>query len=1101
MRSPSCRDFESWPRLPWNGPKAILLPVCLILLIVPGVPHARSNHIIFSEISIEEGLSQSIVSCLVQDSRGFMWFGTEDGLNRYDGYRVRVLRHDPYDANSLSYNEILSILEDRSGMLWIGTFHGGLNRYDPIAERFTHYRHDPADPNSLSHNIVRVICEDQDGRLWIGTDGGLNRLDPGTGQFVRYLHDPDDPASLSNDAILAIAEDRDGTLWIGTDGGGLERYDADRDAFVHDRADRGGTGGLVDETVRAICEDAAGELWIGTDRGLVRLDRQGNRLERYVNDPQDPHSLGNDQVYAIYETRSGVLWVGTDGGGLNRLNRATGKFTRYVSDSNDDTSITYDQIRAIYEDRSGVIWIGTYGGGVNRFDTKQKAFLLYKPVPNDPNSLSHDIVWSICEDDDGYLWIGTHGGGLDRLDRRTGQYVHHRHDDADPGSLSHDIVRTVCEDRSGRLWVGTNGGGVCRYDRAAGTFTAYRHDPADPNSLSHDEVRSVYEDRSGVLWVGTNGGGLNRFDRATGRFERYRHDPTDPRSLSNDFVRVIYEDTRGLFWIGTQGGGLNRFDRGEGTFTSYRADPDDADSISNDFIFSIHEDAEGILWLGTWGGGLNRFDVEREKFRCYTTVDGLASNAIYGTLEDEVGRLWMSTNNGLSRFDPRTKTFRNYSVEDGLQSNEFNGGSFFQSTSGEMFFGGIHGFNAFHADSLQDNPYIPQIAIISFRKMNREVELGRPIFDVEELVLSHRDYIFSFEFAALDYTVPGKNRYAYRMVGLHDDWIMTDADQRSATFTSLDPGRYTFMVKGSNNDGVWNEEGASILITITPPFWRTWWFRAGVIAVAACLVLMLYRWRLKNVRMAAELKSAHDAQMSIMPQAELQLEGYDISGVCIPTHEVGGDFYDVFWQDRQKTRLGIFVGDVSGKAMEAAMIAVMSSGMVYSEADEANSPGDILTHLNGPLYKKTSEKMFTALCFASIDVASRELTYALAGISEPWLKSDGKVGGVASAKLGLPLGAFEDTTYVEDRIRLKAGDVVCLFSDGVVEAQNKAGEFYDEIRLERLIRRLPTDELSASDIKDRIVEDVNRFAGNAVQQDDITLVIIKALPERDESPV
>lgn len=1070
-----------------------ILLVCLFLVVSTAKSPAQTSHITFSEISIEEGLSQSIVSCLIQDSTGFMWFGTEDGLNRYDGYRISVLRHDPREANSLVYNEILSILEDRSGILWIGTFHGGLDRYDPVARQFTHYRNDPDDPNSISHNIVRSIYEDSAGMLWIGTDRGLNRLDPETGTFTRYLHDPNLPASLSNDTVLTIVEDGSRAIWIGTDGGGLERYDPQQDAFIHYRADHDDSKGLAHDTVRSLCEDRDGVLWVGTDRGLARLDEERSVLTRYVNDPDDPHSLSDDQIYAIYESRSGVLWIGTDGGGLNRFDRASGEFTRYINDPNDDTSITYNQIRAIYEDRAGVMWIGTYGGGVNKFDSKQKQFLLFKPIVNEPNSLSHDIIWAIYEDDAGYLWIGTHGGGLDRLDRRTKQYVHFRHDPADPSSLSHDIVRVICEDRSGLIWLGTHGGGVCSFDRSTEKFTTYRHDPLDPGSLSHDEIRSIYEDRSGIIWIGTNGGGLDRFDRESRSFEHFCNDTNNPHSLSNDFVRVIYEDSRGIFWIGTQGGGLNRFDREKETFTSYQTDTDDPNSISNDFIFSIHEDKSGALWLGTWGGGLNRFAVEHGTFTCYTTEDGLASDAIYGILEDDRGHLWMSTNNGLSRYDPHAQTFRNYSEEDGLQSNEFNGGSFYQSKSGEMFFGGIHGFNAFYAENLKDNPYIPQIVIISFLKLNKEVELDKPISDVEELTLSHRDFTFSFEFAALDYTVPRKNQYAYKMVGLHDDWITTGSDKRSATFTTLAPGRYTFMVKGSNNDGVWNEKGTAIVITITPPFWKTWWFRTLAIAVAACLVLLLYRWRLKNVRMTAELKSAHDAQMSIMPQADPQIDDYDISGICIPTNEVGGDFYDVFWQDRARARLGVFVGDVSGKAMQAAMIAVMSSGMVYSRADGTTSPGKILTCLNGPLYKKTSDEMFTALCFASINISTKEFTYALAGISEPLLKSGENVGGIATAKLGLPLGAFGDSSYDEDTIRLKAGDVILLFTDGIIEAQNKAGEFYDEIRLERLVARLPTADLSASEIKDRILDDVNKFIGSAVQQDDITLVIIKAL--------
>ncbi|MCX5752688.1 MAG: SpoIIE family protein phosphatase, partial [Candidatus Krumholzibacteria bacterium] len=775
------------------------------------------------------------------------------------------------------------------------------------------------------------------------------------------------------------------------------------------------------------------------------------------------------------------------------FDRKTGTFSAYRNDPYDPLSLSYNEIYSLCEDRSGVLWIGTWGGGISTFNTKKKEFTHYKRVSNNPNSLSHEFVWSFYEDEEGILWIGTHGGGLDRLDRRKNEFSHYRHDPGDPTSLSNDIVRVIAADRSGILWLGTNGGGINRFDSKAGRFRAYQNDPNDPNSLSHDEIRCIYVDRTGLLWIGTNGGGMNSFDPGTERFVRYRNDPSDPNSLSNDFVRNIYQDSSGVYWIGTQGGGLNRFDRTSGTFRRYNEVPADSGSISSDFIMSIYESRAGDVWIGTWGGGLDRFDRTRGTFRRYTEQNGLASNAIYGTLEDEEGNLWLSSNNGLSRFNPKTETFKNYTVQDGLQSKEFNAGAYFKSRSGEMFFGGINGFNAFFPGKIRDNPYIPPIVITSFTKLNREVKLDVPASELRTIRLSYRDYVFSFEFAALDFTAPGKNLYAYKMEGLDRDWVYTNSAKRFANYTTLRPGKYVFRVKGSNNDGVWNEAGTAVAITITPPFWGTWWFRSLGIVIAATLAFLWYKRRRTSIFFEAELQAAHDAQMSIMPHSDPVVKGFDISGICIPASEVGGDFFDYFWLNDRRTKFGLAVGDVSGKAMKAAMIAVMSNGMISSIANERFSPQAALTGLNRPLFAKTSEDIYTALWLGALDVESKMFTYANAGLLAPLLKTPMSVSALESSGPRFPLGALQDTVYEERSIRVEKGDVLVLFTDGVTDARNSAMEFYDYECLKRLLEIMDTSGMSAGELKDRIVRDVKQFVGSAPQRDDMTVVVVKAL--------
>ena len=1059
---------------------------------VPGVILAQAHDIMFEELSVEEGLSQSIVFCVTQDHNGFMWFGTEDGLNRFDGYAYIVLRHDPNDPFSLTYNHILSLLVDSEGALWAGTMLSGLDMYDASSAKFIHHQNDPGDPSSLSHNLVRVLFEDANGALWVGTDGGLNSFDRESGVFTRYLHDPDDQSSLSHNTVRAICEDQTGSIWVGTDSG-LNRFNRVRGLFKRYMHDPGDPSSLSNNAVRSLFVDRSGTLWIGTDGGgLNRFDHQTGTFTRWINEPGDYTSLSHNSVFSILEDRAGTLWIGTNGGGLNRFDRAAGIFTSYVNDPNDPSSISYNEIYDIFEDRTGVMWIGTYGGGVNKFDSKRKKFVLYRAHTNQPNSLSHPIVWSIYEDADGILWIGTHGGGLNRLDRDKNIYTHYRSDPDDPRSLSSDIVRFVFEDSRGVMWLGTHGGGLCRFDKETGYCKVYRNDPYDPRSLSHDELRSIYEDRSGTIWIGTNGGGLNRFDRESDTFTRFRYDPDDPNSIGNDYIRVFFEDSRNNFWIGTQGGGLNRFDRDSGAVTRFINDPDDKTSIKSDYVFSILEDDNGMLWCGTWGGGLVKYDPESGVFSAYTEEHGLPSNSVYGALMDERGRLWLSTNYGLSMFDPKAGTFKNYSDRDGLQGTEYNGGSFFKSKRGEMFFGGIYGFNSFYPSDIRDNPYIPPVVITSFKKLNEEVKLDRQISDIREVKLTHRDYVFSFEFAALEFSAPEKNQYAYKMVGLDDNWIYTDSDKRYANYTTLPPGDYEFMVKASNNDGVWNENGTSIKITITPPFWNTWWFRAIIVMAILFFAFLWYQRRSLNIRMKVELRTAHDAQMSIMPQTDPEIAGFDISGICIPANEVGGDFYDYFWMNEEKTRLGVAVGDVSGKAMQAAMIAVMSSGMINSRAEEALSPREILTQLNRSLYRKTDELMFTALCFAAIDTLAKEFTFTIAGFNEPLMKSGESVMSLSNAGHGIPLGAFQDSKYKEATVAMKSGDVLLLFTDGITEARNNSHDFYDDDRLRTFLASIDTSTLSAGEIKQKVIEDVRNFTGNTQQEDDMTIVVIKA---------
>jgi len=746
-----------------------------------------------------------------------MWFATGNGLTRYDGYQFTVYRHDPADPTTLSSDNVRAIYEDRSGELWVGTMNG-LDRLDRTSGTFTHY---------LSGRSILTLYEDKGGILWVATLWGLTRLAPADPVPSYYIGGTllDDPKKLSGTLVWAICEDQEGELWLGTGpgamlgAGGLDRFDRIAETFVHYRPNPDDPTSLGDNEVWAIFEDRQGVLWIGTSEGLNRLDRASQTFVRYQHDPDDPHSLGDDRVLAILEDNAGRLWIGT-ANGLEQLDRNQNRFVHYRHDPYDLHSLGNDVVLSIYEDRSGVLWIGT-NGGISKYDQTASQFTLYQQRPDSANSLSDSAVLAMCEDQSGTLWIGTAEGGLNRLDRSSGTFTIYQHDPADPTSLSSDGVLAIYEDREGTLWVGTDDRWLEQFDPQTETFVHYRY-------LSAGAARVITEDRAGNLWISTENG-LYRLDRATETSTYYYYSSlvVDP-TLSHNYVTAICELQAGNLMVGTNGGGINVWDPVEERFTYTRHDPDNPNSLSHDSVFSVSEDQdEGVVWIGTWKG-LDRFDQATETVTHYTEEDGLPSNAVIGILSDSAGFLWLSTQWGLSRFDPRTETFRNFDARDGLQSGRFYWTARFQSERGEMFFGGANGFNAFYPERIPENPHPPPIAITAFSLFNEVVRRDLPAN--EHIELSYEDNFISFEFAALDYTAPEKNHYAYMMEKVDQDWVYAGT-RRRAGYTDLRPGNYVFRVKGSNNDGVWNEEGMAVYITVTPPLWETWWFR-GIVALA-----------------------------------------------------------------------------------------------------------------------------------------------------------------------------------------------------------------------------------------------------------------------------
>jgi signal transduction histidine kinase/ligand-binding sensor domain-containing protein/DNA-binding response OmpR family regulator len=835
-------------------------------LFISKLSFPQNEVIRFEHLTIKDGLSQNHVTRILKDSKGFMWFCTPNGLNRYDGKNFKVYKHSPDDPNSLSNNFVQTIYEDKNGILWIGTYGGGLNSFDRITEKFTHYRYNP-NKNSISSDYILSIYEDISGLLWIGTSGsGINKFDRKKNQWFSYQNDPDDPNSLSHNVVRAFYEDEAGILWISTDGGGLNTFDKKTEMFTCYKHNPDDSKSLSHDFVLTIIEDEDYNLWFATGGGLNKFYKDSKTFVNYIYDPNDPNRDKVDNLQNLFKSSSepGVIWI-TSSYGIYKFDIKKEKFTHYKHDPYDPTSLSTNITLTIYEDESGLVWVSTPHKGVNKFNSAQENIYHYRKEPTNANSLSFNFVTSIYEDKSGILWIGTDGEGLNKFDRKKGVFTHYSGQSDNLNGLSNYKVYSIVEEKPGILWIGT-WGGLNRFDTKNNKFTIYKHDPNNPQSLSHNIVLSLHIDKADNLWIATIGGGLNKLILNENEiippvFTHYKHNPNDPHSISGNSLMTIYEDHDGFLWVGTEGG-LNKFDKNEEKFTHYKNDPINPNSLSHNHVSTIYQDTNGALWIGTEGGGLNKLvqgdnEESPSTFIRYRENDGLSNDYIYGILEDNHQNLWLSTKNGLSKFNPNKvddkgvafpSAFKNYYAHDGFQDNEFMIGSYFKNRKGEMFFGGINGFNAFYPDSLKENLTIPVVAITDFKVLNEDYKLDTSITEINQIVLSHDENFISFDFAVLDYTAPKKNNYAYKLDGLDNNWNYV-GNRNFAHYTNVSPGDYVFCVKGSNNNGVWNEEGVSIRIIITPPWWQTWWSYTIYACFLVGLIYILRRYELNRQRL------------------------------------------------------------------------------------------------------------------------------------------------------------------------------------------------------------------------------------------------------------
>lgn len=825
----------------------------------------------FTHLTNLDGLSQSTVQGILKDRYGFMWFGTQDGLNRYDGYNFKVYRHMPQDTNSLRRSHVMALYQDREGNLWVGTNNGALSMYERKHDHFIHFKEASGDRPGLSQKTVTAIYEDQRNNFWVGTYWKLNLLDRKTGKIEQFGNDPNDPNTISSDGITCIFEDSYHHLWIGTSNGLnlMDRKTKKFKRFFHSSDPQS----LSDNSITSLFEDNIGRLWVGTNNGLNQMDAETGKCIRFQTKPNDPTSLLDNQITAMENADDGNLWIGTRNG-LELLISGTDKFIHYQNNPVlENTLSKSSNVTSLYKDAQGILWVGTYNGGINKYDDHLTSFDLYRSNPSNYLTLSFNVVSSFAENSDGNIWVGTSGGALNLWDRKANTFVHYNPDPANKNSITNYGVLCLSQSKKSKfLWIGMYGGGLDRYDPKTKIFRHYRKGNG-PDQLNNDDVYAVYEDSQENVWIGTNGGGVNVLNQSTGIITKYHADQNDPSSLGGDYVRCFFEDKNGNIWVGSSGG-VSVFNPSTKKFTNYNQTNI---NLESDIIHCIYQDSKGNMWIGSLGGGLVELDPQTKKTINYTTNEGLPDNTINAITEDNKGYLWLSTNYGISRFNPRKRVFKNMDLDNGLQSFEFSLGACLKTKSGEILFGGVNGFNALNPDGIIRNEHIPPVVITDFKIFNKSVSalqkespLKEDIVETKKITLSHGQSIISFAFAGLNYTAPDKNQYAYMLEGFDKDWIYCGT-KRTATYTNLDPGKYIFHVKASNNDGLWNDKGTSIVIIITPPFWQTWWFRVLIVLVLFAGIYLVYRLRVRAIN-----RQRHQLELQVRERteslAELTLE-------------------------------------------------------------------------------------------------------------------------------------------------------------------------------------------------------------------------------------
>jgi ligand-binding sensor domain-containing protein/two-component sensor histidine kinase len=915
--------------------RKLFLSIIFIIFIPDLITSASFKH-----LSVEDGLSQSTIHSIIQDQQGFLWFATQDGLNRYDGYRFKVFRHNPNDTNSISHNWIWDIMEDDSHNIWIACWFG-LTRFNPQEGTFKRYQRNNNNNQSISGNRTNVVFQDGKKRIWVGTWGdGLNLYQKENDSFKNFRSDSTSVHHLQSNYIRSIFEDSRKNLWISTWGSGLARYNEDSSTFSTFRYSGNDPGLINSNNITSLAEDSDGNMLLGTwGAGLWRFNRTDSTIVPFSTGTNK--RIHDNYISSLYQDNQGNLWIGSNSNGLYVFNSKNNIPLKNISNnSTNPASLNSGLVSSIFQDRSGILWVGT--SGLNYLPSALNQFEHINHFSFRTSNLTNPNILCFFEDKD-EIWIGTDGGGINIFKPGKEGFKVLKNNPANFNSLSHNSVSSITKDDNGHFWIGTYKGGLNRFIPQENKFIRYYNNKEFQLISEINDISCLLYDSREVLWVGTFEHGLYQLQFKEGVFKKVSAPFLDLNDLSDQYIRTLYEDSRGIIWVGHEGGGLSALypDKDFRIRLLYRT----GGNIINDIVNTICEDHRKYLWIGTAQGMISFLppddpvDYDKVKFNHYQMQDGLPNPTVLVILKDTLHNLWISTNNGLSKFNISDKTFRNYTIEDGLQGSEFNHGAGLKSSDGTFYFGGNNGFNFFRTENIKTNSYVPPVVITEFRIFDKpQIFEGKN----EPISLSYNENFISFEFAALDYTAPGKNHYAYKMEGLEKEWTFAGT-RRYANYTNLDPGTYIFKVKGSNNDGLWNETGTSVSIFISPPFWKTWWFILMILFSVALLLAYLHSYKIRQalemeklrVKIASDLHDDVGASLTkISMFSDLIKEGTNparnselLTRISSLSRELIKTMSDIVWVvDSRKDS----IGDLLDRMKELAFSAMKLKNIVIS---------------------------------------------------------------------------------------------------------------------------------------------------------------------------
>jgi len=762
------------------------------------------------------------------------------GLDKYDSYQIKKYRYDEKQPGSISSNNVRCIYEDRNKNLWFGTA-DGLDLYDPEKDDFKVFKHNPDNTKNTKENYFTGILEDKKGNLW-SVSGGycLDKWISGDQTFKSYFFDNKNPDFVARQAKM-MAIDSKGYIWVVSTGPGISRFDPETGIFTKFNDPKINFGS---NCYKSLYIDIQDKIWIVTDgRGFFSYDPGTNKFEQFGT-KGDGKGTNQSRILDIIPENDRYLLLAVDQGGINRFDKISKTFEYFIYDKTNEGGLNTNGIWCFHKDMEGILWIGTSGGGINYYNPKKENFKLFRHN-NNPKSLSYNFTGCFFEDHQGLIWIGTDGGGVNVYDPATGNFTVYRHNPSDPYSISGNVIRSIAEDKDHDIWIGTWEAGLNRYDRKTGKFFCYMPDINNPSSISGKTIWNLVIDENNIIWLGIYGVGIDLFDKNKGVIRRFRNNTENSESLSSNSCWLFCKDSEENMWICTENG-LDLYNNKTNAFKVF--------NFPENTIPAFCKDKKGNFWVGTNRSGLYYCKPDGTIIQTYNIDNGLSDNKIQAIIEDNRGKIWISTNEGINRFDPATQKFRNYSKDDGLQGDQFFGQSFLKTRKGEIYFGGFNGFNSFFPDSLKDNDLIPPVYITDFQIFNKSVPFGIPgeqfqthISEAKEIKLNWNQSVFSFSFAAINYTHPEKNQYAYIMEGFEKEWNNINASRRYVTYTNLDPGEYTFRIRASNNDGVWNKNGVSLKIIILPPWWKTWWFRLIGISAIILIFVSIFLLRIRSL--------------------------------------------------------------------------------------------------------------------------------------------------------------------------------------------------------------------------------------------------------------